>query len=531
MDFDVLVLGSGLAGLYAALRLGERLRVGVVTKRGVTDGATAWAQGGIAAAAAPDDVDLHAADTIRAGAGLCREDVVRTVVQEGPAHVAELAAAGVAFSRKKDGGYDLGIEGGHSRRRIFHAADLTGKAIEDALLDMLSARPNVDIFEDHFAVDLLADDERRCGGAYVLRAAAGDVLPFTARATILATGGAGKVYLITSNPDVATGDGIAAAWRAGAAVANMEFFQFHPTCLFVPGAKTFTKRSFLLSESLRGEGGVLRNAAGERFMPAYHADADLAPRDVVARAIDQEMKKAGTDHVFLDVTALGKETLERRFPYIYERCLEYGVDLATTPAPVAPAAHYCCGGVRVDLHGRTDLPGLFAVGEVACTGLHGANRLASNSLLEAAVFAHRAADAAAAEAAGPRREIKPPPWKAGRGAAYEPIALSHDWYLVRRTMRDFVGIVRTDRRLEMAEERLAAIGRNVAAVVNAGPPTYDLVELQNIVTVAQLIARSARARKESRGLHFNLDHPERDDARYGNDTILVIDNTPALRNK
>ncbi len=533
MEFDVLVIGSGLAGLYTALEFGDRGRIGLVTKRGLTSGSTALAQGGIAAVTSPDDdVNLHAQDTMRAGAGLCHEDVVEAVVREGPRRVAELAQLGVEFTKEQNGGYDLGMEGGHSRRRILHAADLTGKAIEDALIDTLNRRPNVDIFENHLALDLIAEgggERRRCRGAYIL-SADGDVMPFVARATILATGGAGKVYLITSNPDVSTGDGIAAAWRAGVAVTNMEFFQFHPTCLFRPGAKTLPERSFLLSESLRGEGGILLNKEGETFMPAYHPDGDLAPRDVVARAIDQEMKKAGTDHVFLDVTALGKEKLQKRFPHIYAQCLEYGIDLAVEPAPVAPSAHYCCGGVMTDLLGRTELPGLYAVGEVACTGLHGANRLASNSLLEAVVFAKRAADAAAEEIESvPEAEIARG-WDGERVNDHEPVAISHDWYLVRRTMRDFVGIVRTDRRLEMAAERLAAIRRNVDKLVASANLNYDLAELHNIVTVAQLIVCSAQRRPESRGLHFNLDHPDRNDGEWNRDTILRPDKVSSLEN-
>jgi L-aspartate oxidase len=526
MEFDLLIIGSGLAGLYAALQFGDRGRVGLVTKRALTDGATAWAQGGIAAATATDDdVDLHAADTIKAGAGLCHEDVVRAVVREGLARVAELAELGVTFSRKQDGRYDLGMEGGHSRRRILHASDLTGEAIEDALIDTLSGRSNVDIFENSVAVELIVepDGERRCLGAYVLDAASGEILSITARATILASGGAGKVYLITSNPDVATGDGVAMAWRAGAAVANMEFFQFHPTCLFVPGAKAFSERSFLLSEALRGEGCILINAAGERFMPRYAAEAELAPRDVVARAIDQEMKKAGTDHVYLDARPLGKEKLQRRFPYIYARCLEYGIDLSRDPAPVAPAAHYCCGGVRTDLRGRTDVPGLYAAGEVACTGLHGANRLASNSLLEAAVFAKHAIDAAGEEISTGRVFPGIPPWRRVEGAAQDPAVVSHDWYLVRRTMRDLVGIVRTDRRLQMADDRLSTIKTNVEKLYRGSPLAADVVELRNIVTVALIIVRSALERHESRGLHFNVDHPERDDAHYLKDTVLTAE--------
>jgi L-aspartate oxidase len=527
MEFDVLVIGSGLAGLYTALEFGDRGRVGLITKRGLTDGSTALAQGGIAAVTSPDDdVELHAQDTVRAGAGLCHEEVVSTVVREGPRRVAELTQLGVEFTKQTDGDYDLGMEGGHSRRRILHAADLTGKAIEDALIDTLNQRPNVDILENHFALDLIVDGEgegRRCWGAYVLQADTGRIVPFSARATVLASGGAGKVYLITSNPGVCTGDGIAAAWRVGAAVANMEFFQFHPTCLFRPGAKTLPERSFLLSESLRGEGGVLLNQDGERFMLEYHRDAELAPRDVVARAIDQETKKAGTDHVYLDVRSLGVDKLEKRFPYIYNKCMEYGIDLAEDPAPVAPSAHYCCGGVLTDLHGRTGVPGLYAVGEVACTGLHGANRLASNSLLEAVVFAKRAADATAEEIAGAQTPPTPADWAGNGGNELEPVAVSHDWYLVRRTMRDFVGIVRSDRRLEMAAERLRAIHLNVDKILAAATPHYDLIELHNIVTVAQLIVESGQLRRESRGLHFNLDHPGRDDEHFGHDTVLIPD--------
>ncbi len=523
MEFDLIIIGSGLAGLYTALQFGDRGRVALVTKHALTDGATAWAQGGIAAVTAPDDnFDLHATDTIRAGAGLCREEVVAAVVREGPARVAELAQLGVAFSKRTDGAFDLGIEGGHSRRRILHAADLTGKAIEDALIDAVGRMPNVAIFENHSAADLLGGEGRCCGGVYVLNNRTGEIIPLTARATAVATGGMGKVYLITSNPDVSTGDGVAAAWRAGAAVANMEFIQFHPTCLFLPGAKTFPERSFLLSEALRGEGGFLLNAAGRRFMPAYHEMADLAPRDVVARAIDQEMKEAGTDHVYLDVTGLGEERLKKRFPYIYGRCLEYGIDLAKEPAPVAPAAHYCCGGVLTDDHGRTAFPGLYALGEVACTGLHGANRLASNSLLEAAVFAKRVADVAAAEIERTPKIKHPDLWPARPAAAHEPVAVTHDWYLVRRTMRDFVGIVRTDRRLAMAAERLAVIKRNVEKIFETTRPSTDIFELRNIVTVAELVVRSAQARRESRGLHYNLDHANRDDKNFREDTVLKL---------
>jgi len=533
MEFDLLVIGSGLAGLYTALQFGDRGRVGLITHRGLTDGATALAQGGIAAVTAPDDdVRLHAQDTIRAGAGLCHEDVVAAVVREGPRRVAELAQLGVEFTREKNGDYDLSIEGGHSRRRILHAADLTGKAIEESLIDTLNRRPNVDIFEHHLALDLIVTAEgggRRCQGAYLLSAATGSVVTVRAPATVLATGGAGKVYLITSNPDVCTGDGIAAAWRAGAAVANMEFFQFHPTCLFRPGAKTLPERSFLLSESLRGEGAVLLNQAGDRFMLKYHAEADLAPRDVVARAIDQEMKIAGTDHVFLDATGLGKKKLETRFPYIFNECLGYGIDLASEPAPVAPSAHYCCGGVLVDAQGRTGIAGLYAVGEVACSGLHGANRLASNSLLEAVVFAKRAADAAAEDIPGFPALAPAAPWNGAGGCDLEPVVVAHDWYLVRRTMRDFVGIVRSDPRLEMAAERLATIHGNVDKTFAAARPNYDLVELHNIVTVAQLIVRSAQARPESRGLHFNVDHADTVEA-HAYDTILTFDNISPLRN-
>jgi L-aspartate oxidase len=531
MDVDLLVIGSGLAGLYTALEFGDRGRVALITKRGLTDGSTALAQGGIAAVTSPDDdVTLHARDTMRAGDGLCHEDVVKTVVREGPRRVAELTQLGVEFTREKGGGYDLGLEGGHSRRRILHAADLTGKAIEDALIGTLSRRVNVEIFENHLALDLIVEGDNggRCRGAYVLSAGTGEVTPFTARGTVLATGGAGKVYLITSNPDVSTGDGIAAAWRAGVAVANMEFFQFHPTCLFRPGAKTLPERSFLLSESLRGEGGILLNKDGERFMFEYHPEGELAPRDVVARAIDQETKKAGTDHVYLDVTSLGKEKLEKRFPYLYRKCGEYGVDLAREPAPVAPSAHYCCGGIATDLYGRTELPGLYAVGEVACTGLHGANRLASNSLLEAVVFAKRAADAAAEEIEFVPESDLATAWDSDHGNEHEPVAISHDWYLVRRTMRDFVGIVRSDRRLEMAAERLAAIHRNVDKLLATARANRDLVELHNIVTVAQLIVSSAQNRPESRGLHYNLDHPERDDRR-ARDTILRPDKVSSLK--
>ena len=528
--FDVLVLGSGIAGLMYALRLAERGPVALVTKKEAAESATNYAQGGIAAAVDPDDsVESHVQDTLEAGAGLCREEVVRFVVERGPAAVDALLKAGVEFDRVvgdlledgSPGAFELGREGGHRRRRVLHHRDSTGHEIERALLQRVRAHPNIALFEGRCAVDLLTAARAglpgpdRCLGAYVLDAARGRVERFLARITFLATGGAGKVYLYTSNPDIASGDGMAMAFRAGATLANMEFFQFHPTCLFHPQAK-----SFLITEAMRGEGGVLRSRRGDAFMARHHPMADLAPRDVVARAIDTELKRSGDEFVHLDITHRDPDFLRQRFPTIYARCLEFGIDITRQPIPVVPAAHYCCGGVVTDLHGEADIPNLFAAGEVTCTGLHGANRLASNSLLEGVVFAEAAAEASLARLADVAAVPDVPPWEEGLATeSSEAVVITQNWDEIRRFMWNYVGIVRTDKRLERAHRRIRLLREEIDEYYWNFKLTPDLVELRNLAVVAELVIECARRRKESRGLHYTLDHPARDDA-YRRDTRI-----------
>ena len=505
--FDVLIVGSGLAGLSAALHLAPTHRVAVLTKGALGDGASGWAQGGIAAVLAEGDTfDAHVHDTLVAGAGLCDEAATRLVVEHAPESIAWLQQLGVPFSRE-DGHLHLTREGGHSARRIVHVTDATGAAVQRTLIERVRQTPNITLLEHHTLVDLITGrklglEQNRCLGLYALDEATGQVLTFRAPTTLLTTGGAGKVYLYTTNPDTATGDGIAAAWRAGCRVANMEFIQFHPTCLYHPHAK-----SFLISEAVRGEGGQLKLPDGTRFMPQHDARAELAPRDVVARAIDFEMKKHGLDCVYLDITHQPLAFILEHFPNIHARCLELGIDISKQPIPVVPAAHYTCGGVRTDLAGRTDLPGLYAVGETTCTGLHGANRLASNSLVECMVFAR----AAAQDIEKTPGSLPPalPDWDESRVTdADEAVVISHNWDELRRFMWDYVGIVRTNKRLERAAHRIALLQGEIQEFYAQFHVTRDLLELRNLVQVADLIVRSAQARLESRGLHFSRDYPD-----------------------
>jgi L-aspartate oxidase len=510
---DVLIIGSGLAGMSASLHLAEAgLKVALVTKNELLDGASSWAQGGIAAVLdAADSLEDHIRDTHVAGGGLCHDDAVRFVVERGRRSVEWLVEKGVPFTRDGPNSDDLHLtrEGGHSHRRIVHAADATGSAVQNTLVGRVKSHPNIQVLEWHIAVDLItsrklgdARGQNRVWGAYVLDRKAGAVRTLGARFTLLAAGGAGKVYLYTTNPDTSTGDGIAMGWRAGAAVANMEFIQFHPTCLFHPHAK-----SFLISEALRGEGGILKLPNGERFMPRHDERAELAPRDIVARAIDFEIKKHGIDCVYLDITHKGPDFIREHFPMIAARCLEFGIDITTQPIPVVPAAHYTCGGLTTDLRGRTQVAGLYALGETACTGLHGANRLASNSLLECLVFSEAAAQDILSLGKTPGAP-KLPDWDESRVTdADEEVVISHNWDELRRTMWNYVGIVRTDKRLERARHRIQLLQDEIEEFYGKFRVTNDLIELRNLVLTAELIVRCAQARRESRGLHFSRDHP------------------------
>lgn len=534
METDFLIVGSGIAGLSLALRLSEMGRVTVVTKKGRSETATALAQGGIAAVLSDDDeFFLHEYDTLRAGDGLCHEDVVRAYVREAPDRIRELDALGVPFSRREDGSYDLGIEGSHSRRRIVHAGDFTGREIQRVLVEQALSKDNIELLEGFIVVDVITEGklkgnpgaagregEERCLGAYVLEVKTGRIHTFLSSVTILATGGAGKVYLYTSNPDTATGDGIAIAFRAGARVANMEFVQFHPTCLYHSQAK-----NFLISEALRGEGARLLDPEGRPFIERFAPEEkELASRDVVARAIDTVLKKSGKECVYLDISHRDPEFIKRRFPNIYESCLKYGFDITKEPIPVVPAAHYMCGGIVTDPWGQTDIMGLFAVGETACTGFHGANRLASNSLLEGLVMARRAAlrikEIFQDLSRLPRLQV--PDWNpAGAVDMDEAVLISHNWDVIRRLMWNYVGIVRSTKRLELARQRLVPILDEINRHYWEYIITSDFLELRNLAQVAELVVIAASMRRESRGGHYNMDHPGKDDWNWRRDTILT----------
>ncbi|MFI5351645.1 MAG: L-aspartate oxidase [Candidatus Binatales bacterium] len=526
LSSDYLVIGGGIAGLIFAIEAAETGTVTVLTKAASSEANTAYAQGGIASVWSVDDsFESHIEDTLRAGAGLCDRDAVETIIRGGPEAVRELIRLGTRFTHAEQGHeeeYDLGREGGHSHRRVLHAQDLTGREIMRALGEAVSARRNIAVIENQVAVDLLVErggaGDPACWGAYALDRKTHEVRKFVARATMLASGGAGKVYLYTTNPDIASGDGLAMAYRAGAPIANLEFIQFHPTCLFHPAAK-----SFLISEALRGEGAILRLPDGTPFMKKYHPDAELAPRDVVARAIDSEMKRHGLDYVCLDLTHREPDFIRSRFPNICARCLSFGIDITRQPIPVVPAAHYMCGGVMTDLDGRTPIAQLYAAGEVAMTGLHGANRLASNSLLEAAVMGRRASAAAARQLREARDRPPPefPEWDPGRAIrSEERVLITQSWDEIRRLMWNYVGIVRTDRRMERALRRIDLLKEEIHSYYWDHLLDSDLIELRNLVTVAELVVRSAAARKESRGLHYNLDYRERDDAHWLHDTVI-----------
>lgn len=525
--YDVLIIGSGAAGLSTALGLNSDLSVAVISKAGLSSGSTPWAQGGIAAVLSEsDDIESHIKDTLNAGAGLCREDAVRHTVENGQKSVSWLIQQGVDFTKIDDSEedtYHLTKEGGHSHRRVVHADDATGLAISTALCKQAEEAENIDIFENRVAVDLITHKKlflpgNRCVGAYVLNQADNHVELFRARFVVIATGGASKAYLYTSNPDGASGDGIAMAWRSGCRVANMEFNQFHPTCLYHPLAK-----SFLITEAVRGEGGRLLLPNGKRFMHRFDKREELAPRDIVARAIDHEMKRIGADHLYLDISHKSDEFIKSHFPMIYETCLKFGIDICKQAIPIVPAAHYTCGGVMVDHRGRSDVNQLYAVGEASFTGLHGANRMASNSLLECIVYGQAAAKDINRKSADIPAPPEAPLWDESQVTdSDEDVVISHNWDELRRFMWDYVGIVRTNKRLQRAKHRVDLLHQEILDYYSNYSVTNDLLELRNLVTVADLIICSAIQRKESRGLHYTLDYPEK--LSNSSDTILTPTN-------
>jgi len=528
---DVLIIGSGAAGLSLALKLAEFANVAVLSKGPLTESATLYAQGGVSAVLdTSDSIESHVQDTLTAGAGLCDPDVVRFVVENGFNSIQWLIDLGVNFTKapSENGGtpYHLHKEGGHSHRRIVHAADATGRAIETTLQDQIHKHTRIELFEYHTAVDLITSSKishpgKQCIGAYVLDQKNDEIHVFRARTIVLASGGAGKVYLYTSNPDICTGDGIAIAWRAGCRIANMEFIQFHPTCLYHPKAK-----SYLISEALRGEGARLVLASGDVFMQRFDPRAELAPRDIVARAIDHEMKRTGDPCVFLDISHKPKNNLVSQFPTIYARCQEFGIDIASEPIPVVPAAHYTCGGVVIDKNGGTDLPGLYAIGEVSCSGPHGANRMASNSLLECVVYAHAAYKHIRQYLSGKEMPEALPEWDESRVTdSDEEVVVSHNWDEIRRFMWDYVGIVRTSKRLQRAQSRIRLLQAEIADYYGNFRITNDLIELRNLAVVASLIIESALMRKESRGLHYTLDYPLANTSQLARNTIIQKTNS------
>ena len=534
---DFLIIGSGIAGLSLALKAATLGTVAIITKKEQAESNTNYAQGGVAAVIAPDDsFDFHIDDTLKAGAGLCHRDAVELLVYEGPTRVRELIDWGVEFTYKKQANkseLDLGREGGHSRNRIVHARDLTGRIVEQSLLQAIKQHPNIRIFEQHIAIDLITEHHLEqkpeqnhiplhCWGAYVLDENQGIIMQFLAHATVLATGGCGQVYLHTTNPQIATGDGVAMAYRSGAKIANLEFMQFHPTTLYHP-----TANSFLISEAVRGFGGILKTQAGDRFMEKYHPMKELAPRDIVARAIDAELKKSGNEFVYLDITHKNHQEIKTRFPHIYQNCLKYNIDITTQPIPVVPAAHYMCGGVVTDLQGRTTIHNLYACGEVSFTGVHGANRLASNSLLEAIVFAHKVFEDITHHVNSHSIPSFPsiPAWNdEGTFNHEEWILISHDKEEVQRLMWDYVGIVRSNLRLKRALRRINLISREIENFYKKTTVTSAILELRNLVLVAKLIVNCALFRKESRGLHFNTNYPETNDSQWRKDTVIFQKN-------